>query len=90
MLAEAPRFLIAALATVWLAASLHVLLVSGPAARAFAEQQMTEEIDAESRAFCEKLGVPAGTREHGLCHEALIEIRALHDKRRAAEGQSLL
>ena len=46
---EVPAVLPSALATLWLAASLHVLLVSGPAARALAEQQMTEEIDAESR-----------------------------------------
>jgi len=88
--AEAPRLVLAALATVWLAASLHVLLVSGPAAGALAEQQMLEGIAVENRAFCEEFGMPAGTREHGLCHEALMEIRALHDRRRAAETQSLL
>jgi len=69
---------------------LYLVAVAGPAARALAEQHRLEEIAAENRAFCEQFGMPPGSAEHLQCAEALMEIRAKHDMRRAEEMQGIL
>ncbi len=47
-----------------------------PAARARMESQRLAEITAESRFYCEKWGIPAGTHRHVLCTLDLQKIRA--------------
>jgi hypothetical protein len=45
-----------------------------------AAQQLQDAIEYESRAFCEKHGIPE-TREHTLCAADLVDIRA-NERRR--------
>jgi hypothetical protein len=49
--------------------------------RAIAEHARAVEIANESRAFCEKWGMPAGTDQHASCVRDLHEIRAREDRR---------
>jgi hypothetical protein len=66
----------------WLAAALAALLFfyaviyAFPNARLTALQQERDALEEENRAFCEKYGMPFGTREHTLCAEDLMDIRA--------------
>ncbi len=54
---------------------------NGAAARAVIEQQRSDEIAAESRAFCEKWGMASGTQQHIQCVADLRAIRERHIKR---------
>jgi hypothetical protein len=47
-----------------------------PNARRTALQQARDAAEQEDRVFCEKHGMPFGTREHTLCAEDLMDIRA--------------
>ena len=67
-----------------------VMIQRAPQVRAATEQQMGAEIAAENRAYCEKWGMRAGTREHAACTLDLDEIRARHSKRFAVGGEGLL
>src|SRR5262249_10885282 len=58
--------------------------------RAAAEQQLAAEIAEENRAYCEKWGMRAGTREHSMCTLDLDEIRARHSKRLAVGVEGLI
>jgi hypothetical protein len=49
--------------------------------RAIAEHARAVEISNESRVFCEKWGMPAGTDQHASCVLDLQEIRASEDRR---------
>ena len=66
----------------WGAAAVSVLLFfyavvyAFPDARFTALQQERDAVEHESRAFCEKHGMAFGTREHTLCAEDLMDIRA--------------
>jgi hypothetical protein len=55
---------------------LYAVIYAFPNARKIARQQEQEAIEQENRAFCEKHGMPFGTREHTLCAEDLMDIRA--------------
>ena len=52
-----------------------------PNARLMAAQQMQDAIEFESRAFCEKHGMPIGTREYASCAADLVGIRATEHQR---------
>jgi hypothetical protein len=66
----------------WAAAAMSALLFlygviyAFPNARHAALQQEREVVEQENRAFCEKHGMPFGTREHTVCAEDLMDIRA--------------
>jgi hypothetical protein len=66
----------------WAAVAVSVLLFiyavvyAFPNARLIVEQQERDAIEHGNRAFCEKHGMPFGTREHTLCVEDLMDIRA--------------
>jgi len=47
-----------------------------PNARLIALQQQRDAIELENRNFCEKYGMPFGTRAHTSCAEDLMDIRA--------------
>lgn len=72
----------------WAAVAVSVLLFfyavayAFPHARLAAKQQEQEAIERESHAFCEKHGMPFGTREHTACVEDLMDIRA-NERQRA-------
>jgi hypothetical protein len=66
----------------WAAAAASALLFfyavvyAFPNARLAALQQARDAAEQENRAFCEKHGMPFGTREHTVCAEDLMDIRA--------------
>ena len=68
--------------TTWIAAAitavlfLYAVVYAFPNARRTAMQQERDAIESENRAFCEKYGMPFGTRRHTLCAEDLMDIRA--------------
>jgi hypothetical protein len=64
-----------------LAVAAIIMIQRAPAVRAEIERQQTAEIAAENRAYCEKWGMRAGTREHVACALDLDELRARHAKR---------
>ena len=75
----------------WVAAALsvpfflYVAVYTAPAARLIAQQQEREAIQHENITFCEKHGMPQGTREHAMCTEDLMDIRAKQDRRTAED-----
>lgn len=66
----------------WIAAAVtailffYAVIYAFPNARLAALQQARDVAEQENRAFCEKHGMPFGTREHTLCAEDLMDIRA--------------
>jgi hypothetical protein len=74
----------------WVLAAVSALLFvygavySSPNARFIAAQQRQDAIEYESRAFCERHGIPSGTREHTLCAADLADIRA-NERRRTLD-----
>ena len=55
---------------------LYAVVYAFPNARRAALQQEQEIVEQENRAFCGKYGMPFGTREHTMCAEDLMDIRA--------------
>jgi hypothetical protein len=66
----------------WIAAAVtailffYAVICAFPNTRLAALQQARDVAEEENRAFCEKHGMPFGTREHTLCAEDLMDIRA--------------
>jgi hypothetical protein len=66
----------------WIAATVtailffYAVICAFPNARLAALQHARDVAEQENRAFCEKHGMPFGTREHTLCAEDLVDIRA--------------
>jgi hypothetical protein len=71
----------------WIAAAVtavlffYAVIYAFPNARLAALQQARNVAEQENRAFCEKHGMPFGTREHTLCAEDLMDIRATERQR---------
>ena len=71
----------------WIAAAVtavlffYAIIYAFPNARLAALQQARNVAEQENRAFCEKHGMPFGTREHTLCAEDLMDIRATERQR---------
>lgn len=65
---------------------LYVMLVSGPAARALAQEQLARTIADENEAVCGRLGMKTGTRQFEDCTQALATVRQNQvDRDQAAE-----
>ncbi len=66
----------------WIAAAVtavlffYAVVYAFPNARQIAMQRERDATESENQAFCEKYGMPFGTREHTLCAEDLMDIRA--------------
>ena len=71
----------------WVLAAVSALLFlystvyASPNARLIAAQHRQDGAVQESRAFCEKQGIPFGTRTHALCAADLVDIRANEHRR---------
>jgi hypothetical protein len=63
---------------------LYGVIYAFPNARHAALQQEREVVEQENRAFCEKHGMPFGTRKHTVCAEDLMDIRA-NERRRTLD-----
>jgi hypothetical protein len=62
----------------------YAVVYAFPNARSAALQQARNTAEQENRAFCEKHGMPYGTREHTFCAEDLMDIRA-NERQRALD-----
>ena len=62
----------------------YILSPFGARDREAAREQMSAEVTMESRAFCEKFGMPIGTEQHVRCMLELEKIRANEDQRTGA------
>jgi hypothetical protein len=66
----------------WIAAAVtavlffYAIIYAFPNARLAALQQARDVAEQENRAFCEKHGMPFGTREHTLCQWLRLRSRA--------------
>jgi hypothetical protein len=66
----------------WIAAAVtailffYAVIFAFPNARLAALQQARDVAEQENRAFCGEHGMPFGTREHTLCAEDLMDLRA--------------
>jgi hypothetical protein len=63
----------------------YAVVYAFPNARRTALQQQREAVEQENLAFCEKHGMPFGTREHTVCAEDLMDIRA-NERQRTLDG----
>ena len=78
----------------WIAAAVtavlffYAIIYAFPNARKIAMQQGREAIEQENRAFCENHGMPFGTREHTVCAEDLMDIRAT-ERQRTLDGMGI-
>lgn len=63
---------------------LYSVIYAFPNARRVALQQEREVVAQENRAFCEKHGITFGTRQHTVCAEDLMDIRA-NERRRTLD-----
>jgi hypothetical protein len=76
---------------VWITAAVSALLFfytvvyAFPNARLHALQQERDAIQSENRAFCDRHGMSFGSREHTLCAEDLMTIRA-NERQRTLDG----
>ncbi len=66
--------------------AVYILSPFGARDRDAAREQISAEIRMESRAFCEKLGMPVGTEQHLQCVLELDKIRANEDQRTNASA----
>ncbi len=80
----APTWLWVVLA-IALCGTAYVVIFSIPDARMRYEKEKAQDIAAESSAFCERFGMPGGSRQHDRCIEALKEVRERQDQRHANE-----
>ena len=63
-------------ATVGMLLFIYAAFYAFPNARLASLQQARDVAEQENRTFCEKHGMPFGIREHTLCAEDLMDIRA--------------
>ena len=79
----------------WIAAAVtavlffYAVIYAFPNARLAALQQARDVAEQENRAFCEKHGMRFGTREHTLCAEDLMDIRA-NERQRTLDELGIL
>ena len=63
----------------------YAVVYAFPHARLAAQEQERDTVEQESHAFCEKHGMPFGTREHTVCIEDLMDVRANERQRTLAD-----
>jgi hypothetical protein len=63
----------------------YAAAVIGPTARTAAEQQWMTEIAEENEAFCSLFGIGLGTSRYSACATELMNMRAKHERRLAAQ-----
>jgi hypothetical protein len=78
-----------ALGTLWLGIVAWAML-NGTGFYAEAEQQMAVEVEAESHAVCQQLGIPFGGIRYSACASALNAVRQQHEWRLARRSAGVL
>jgi hypothetical protein len=69
---------------------IYTVLITGPGARASADQNLQRTIAEENRTFCEKFGMRIGTDEFAACGMELMIIRQNQQKRSDGNAQGLI
>jgi hypothetical protein len=87
---SAPSRLLYLLVAVLVAFGLYSALVTAPAMRANARTDVDRAIASENLAFCEKIGMRAGTSQFDVCTQELAVIRQKQTERDRAEAAGLL
>jgi hypothetical protein len=78
---------LAAFIAAMLTCGLYAAFIAGPAMRAVAGERLSQDISAETKAFCETLGMRAGTAEFVKCSDELAAVRQKQtDRDRAADA----
>jgi hypothetical protein len=80
----------AAFIAAMLACGLYAVFIIGPSMRAKAQAELTLTIADETRGFCEKFGMRAGTAEFLNCSRELATIRERQVERDRAADQGIL
>ena len=71
----------AAVYVVAIAAMCAYAIIYGPKMREMLDRQKSEQIDQQSRFFCQKFGMDPGTTSFAVCVNDLAEIRRRHEER---------
>jgi hypothetical protein len=82
--------LLAFLVAAMVAYGLYVVFVSGPAMRALGQEKLAQTLADETKAFCEKFGMRAGTSEFLDCSRELGAVRERQIERDRAADQGIL
>jgi hypothetical protein len=85
-----PTLALALLMAAVAAYGLHALFVSGPAARAIAEEQLDRAITEENREVCGRLGIHPGTAQFTICSGELAVVRQRQTDRDKAAAMGVL
>jgi hypothetical protein len=83
-------FAFAVFVAAMLACGLYAVFVAGPAMRAVAGERLSQDIAAETKAFCEKFGMRAGTADFLICSDELAAVRQKQTERDRAADQGIL
>jgi hypothetical protein len=81
---------VALLLAVLLAYGLYAVFVAGPDMRAVARERLSQAIAEETKAFCEKFGMRAGTAKFLECSDELAAIRQKQTERDRAADHGIL
>jgi hypothetical protein len=78
--------LVLALILVFVSGMLTYSVINGPRVRAEAEKRIAQEIALENETVCDKLGIPAGSRDFAICAGELVQVRQRHEVRINGDG----
>ncbi|MBR0857657.1 hypothetical protein [Bradyrhizobium liaoningense] len=84
-----PTLASALLLAVIVAYGVHVLLISGPAMREAAQEQLEQTIAAEDRDICGQFGIRPGTSQFNVCSRELANVRQKQTDRVNAAAQGI-
>ncbi len=73
-----------------LACGLYAVFIIGPSMRADAQARLTQTIADETKGFCERFGMRAGTAEFLDCSRELATVRERQVERDRAADQGIL
>ena len=73
-----------------LACGLYAVFITGPSMRADAQARLTQTIADETKGFCEKFGMRAGSAEFLDCSRELATVRERQAERDRAADQGIL
>jgi len=73
-----------------LACGFYAVFVAGPAMRAVAAERLSQDIADETKGFCEKFGMRAGTAKFLECSDELATVRQKQTERDRAADQGIL
>jgi hypothetical protein len=85
-----PSLAYAGLIAAMLACGLYAVFITGPSMRADAQARLTQTVAEETKSFCEKFGMRAGTAEFLDCSRELATVRERQVEADRAADQGIL